>query len=95
MVQGIKKDFRGLLPHPMKHCIDCSAVGRGLPDQQANYFCSTILSPDTQLLPSYWSYGALWERKRGDGDISTANALKLFNFVPPAIETHTQKNTLL
>lgn len=37
-----------------------------------------------QLLPSYWSYGTLWERKGGEGGISIANALKLLCFVPPA-----------
>jgi len=60
MVQRNKKDFRGLLPHPTEHCMGCSAVGWGLPDQQfqANYFCSTILSPDTSItdfLLELWS----------------------------------------
>lgn len=78
MVQGNKKDFRGLLPHPMKHGIDWHATEQGLPDSQlqASYFCSTSPSPGTQLLTSYWSCGALWEGKYGEGDISITNALK-------------------
>lgn len=78
MVQGNKKDFCGLLPHPMKHGIDWHATDRGLldPQLQANYFCSTPPSPDIQLFPSYQSYGALWEGKYGEGDISITNALK-------------------
>ena len=77
MVQGNKKDFHGLLPHHLKHCINCNAIGQALLHQwlQANYFCSTISSHDTSIsafLLELWSSD--WEQKhRKDPSVNTAN----------------------